>query len=75
MGIARGTEKCPPQTAEDPKDQDAVTAAFDRWHARNDEAFGEIIMTVKKGYTVDFGVNNCEIRKDGNVVGIAERKP
>jgi len=29
---------------------------------------------VKKGYTVDFGVNNCKIRKDGNVVGIAERK-
>ena len=29
---------------------------------------------VKKGYTVDFGVNNYEIRKDGNVVGIAERK-
>ena len=74
MGIARGTEKCPPQTAEDPKDQDAVTAAFDRWHAWNDEAFGEIIMTVKKGYTVDFGVNNCEIRKDGNAFGIAERK-
>jgi len=48
MGIARGTEKCLPQTAEDPKDQDAVTAAFDRWHARNDEAFGEIIMTLKK---------------------------
>jgi len=29
---------------------------------------------VKKGYTVDFGVNNCEIRKDDNAVGIAERK-
>jgi len=46
--LTRGTEKCPPQTAEDPKDQDAVTAAFDRWHAQNDEAFGEIIMTLKK---------------------------
>jgi len=30
MGIARGTEKCSSQTAKDPKDQDAVTAAFDR---------------------------------------------
>jgi len=29
---------------------------------------------VKKGYIVDFGVNNCEIRKNGNAVGIAERK-
>ena len=48
MGIARGTEKCPPQTVEDPKDQDAVTAAFDRWHAWNDKTFGEIIMMLKK---------------------------
>jgi len=29
---------------------------------------------MKKGYTVDFGVNNCKIRKDGNAVGIAEKK-
>ena len=51
MGITRGTEKCSPQTVEDPKDQNAVTTAFDRQHAWNDEAFGEIIMTLKKEST------------------------
>jgi len=48
IGITRGTEKCPSQIAEDPKDQDAVTVAFNRWYTQNDEAFGEIIMTLKK---------------------------
>jgi len=36
MGIVRGTEKCPPEKATDPKDQVAITAAFDKWHAQND---------------------------------------
>jgi len=34
-GIAEGTEQCPPQTALDPKDQPATTAAYEKWQARN----------------------------------------
>ena len=48
MGIVKGTEKCPPERAIDPKDQAAVTAAFDKWHAQNNQAFGEITLTLKK---------------------------
>jgi len=48
IGIVRGTEKCPSEKVADPKDQVAVTATFDKWHAWNDQAFGEIIMTLKK---------------------------
>ena len=48
MGIVRGTEKCSPEKATDPKDQVAVTTAFDKWHAWNDQAFVEIVMTLKK---------------------------
>jgi len=48
MGIVRGTEKCSPKKATDPKDQVAVTTAFDKWHAWNDQAFVEIVMTLKK---------------------------
>ena len=48
MGIARGTEKCPPQTAEDPKDQDAVTAAFDKWHAWNDNVMPDSCLGSKR---------------------------
>jgi len=48
MGIVRGTEKCPPEKATDPKDQVAVTATFDKWHAWNDQAFVEIVMMLRK---------------------------
>jgi len=48
MGIVRGTEKCPPEKATDPKDQVAVTAAFDKWHVWNDQDFVEIVMTLKE---------------------------
>jgi len=48
MRIVRGTEKCPPEKATDPKNQVAITAAFDKWHAWNDQAFVEITMTLKK---------------------------
>ena len=37
MGIVRETEKCPPEKAIDPKDQVAVTAAFNKWHTWNDQ--------------------------------------
>ena len=30
FGIVKGTEKCPPEVATDPKDQVTVTAAYDR---------------------------------------------
>ena len=43
-------------------------------HPSNTNNLLSVTYMVKKGYTVDFGVNNCKIRKDGNVVGIAERK-
>jgi len=48
MEIVRGTEKCSLKKAIDPKDQVAVTATFDKWYAQNDQAFVEIIMTLKK---------------------------
>jgi len=48
MGIVKGTEKCPSEKATDPKDQVAVTATFDKWHAQNNQAFVEIIMMLKK---------------------------
>jgi len=37
MGIVRETEKCPPEKAIDPKDQVAVTTAFNKWHTWNDQ--------------------------------------
>ena len=48
IGIVRGTEKYLPKKVADPKDQVAVTAAFNKWHAQNDQAFVEIIITLKK---------------------------
>ena len=30
FGIVKGTKKCPPEVATDPKDQVTVTAAYDR---------------------------------------------
>jgi len=36
MEIVREIEKCTPKKATDPKDQVAITAAFDKWHAQND---------------------------------------
>ena len=44
IGIVRGTEKCPSEKATDPKNQVAVTAAFDKWYAQNDQAFVEIVL-------------------------------
>ena len=48
MGIVRGIKKCLPKKVTDPKDQVAVTAVFDKWYAWNDQAFVEIVMTLKK---------------------------
>jgi len=48
MEIVRGTEKCLSKKAINPKDQVAVTAAFDKWHAWNDQAFVKIVMILKK---------------------------
>ena len=48
MRIVKETEKYLPKTAEDSKDQAAVTAAFDRWNVRNYQALGEIILMLKK---------------------------
>ena len=48
FGIVKGTEKCPPEVAMDPKDQVTVTAANDRWQTRNYQALAEIILTLKK---------------------------
>jgi len=45
-GIAEGTEQCPPQTALDPKDQPATTAAYEKWQARNYQAKAEITMNL-----------------------------
>ena len=42
MEIMRETEKCPPKKTIDPKDQVAVIATFNRWHAQNDQAFVEM---------------------------------
>jgi len=48
FGIVKGTEKCPPEVAMDPKDQVTVTAAYDRWQTRNHQALAEITLTWKK---------------------------
>jgi len=42
MEIMRETEKCPPKKTIDPKDQVAVIATFNKWHAQNDQAFVEM---------------------------------
>jgi len=48
FGIVKGTEKCPPEAATDPKDQVTVTAAYNRWQTRNHQALAEITLTLKK---------------------------
>jgi len=48
MEIVRETEKCLPKKATDPKDQVVVTAAFNKWHTQNNQAFVEIVITLKK---------------------------
>jgi len=47
-GIAEGTEQCPPQTALDPKDQPATTAAYEKWQAHNYQAKTEITMNLSQ---------------------------
>ena len=48
MGIVKGEEKCPPQEAENPKDQDAVTATYEKWQTRNYQILAEITLTLRK---------------------------
>ena len=48
FGIVKGTEKCPPEVATDPKDQVTVTATYDRWQTRNHQALAEITLTLKQ---------------------------
>ena len=48
MGIVKGEEKCPPQEAENPKDQDAVTATYEKWQTCNHQALAEITLTLRK---------------------------
>ena len=46
--IAEGTEQYPPQTALDPKDQPATTAAYEKWQACNYQAKAEITMNLSQ---------------------------
>ena len=48
IGIVKGTERCLPEVATDPKDQVTITATFEKWQTRNHQALAEIILTLKK---------------------------
>jgi len=47
-GIAKGTKQCLPQTALDPKDQPATTAAYEKWQACNYQVKAEITMNLSQ---------------------------
>jgi len=47
-GVVTGTDACPPEKAADPKDQPAVTAAFEKWQNKNLLAKADITLMLGK---------------------------
>jgi len=48
MGIVKRKEKCSSQEAKNPKDQDAVTVAYEKWQTCNYQILAEITLILRK---------------------------